>query len=93
MPKAPINGNINQWEQLKTVVAEFVDSVKRMTRSTPFILLLVSYGLNAGVYYAITTLLNQIVKPTLIFGQTSDHTDVDRNIGLMGAISLVSCLL
>ena len=64
-----------------------------MTNSKPFVLQIMSYGLHLGVSYTFTTLLKQIVKPTLIFGQKNGYTDVDRNIGLMGALSLVSELL
>lgn len=39
----------------------FFHSVKRLFTNRNYILLLISYGINVGVFYAISTLLNQIV--------------------------------
>lgn len=39
----------------------FATSVKNLVTNPRFMLLLVSYGINVGVFYAISTLLNQIV--------------------------------
>uniref|UniRef100_A0A6B2EFF3 Choline/ethanolamine transporter FLVCR1 n=1 Tax=Phlebotomus kandelakii TaxID=1109342 RepID=A0A6B2EFF3_9DIPT len=39
----------------------FLHSIKRLMTNKNYILLLVSYGVNVGVFYAISTLLNQIV--------------------------------
>lgn len=38
---------------------DFVQSIKRICSSRAYILLLFTYGLNAGVFYAMSTLLNQ----------------------------------
>ena len=35
-------------------------SLVRLMKDKAFVLLTVSYGLNVGVYYAISTLLNQV---------------------------------
>ncbi|XP_055687095.1 feline leukemia virus subgroup C receptor-related protein 2 [Lutzomyia longipalpis] len=39
----------------------FLHSIKRLMTNKNYILLLISYGVNVGVFYAISTLLNQIV--------------------------------
>lgn len=39
----------------------FISSVKRLVANPGFLLLLVTYGMNVGSFYAISTLLNQIV--------------------------------
>uniref|UniRef100_A0A336KTF1 Choline/ethanolamine transporter FLVCR1 n=1 Tax=Culicoides sonorensis TaxID=179676 RepID=A0A336KTF1_CULSO len=39
----------------------FLHSLKRLLLNHNYILLLISYGMNVGVFYAISTLLNQIV--------------------------------
>lgn len=38
----------------------FMQSVKRLLTNKGYVLLLLSYGINVGVFYAISTLLNQI---------------------------------
>lgn len=72
------------------MVSVFGYTIKRMIKSKSFVLLLVSYGLNVGVFQSLGALLNQIVKPTLMFGTTTDSAQVDKTISLMSAISLVS---
>ena len=53
-------------------------------------MLMVAYGLNIGVYYAISTLLNQIIKPTLVFGgEIECDAKIDQYIGYMAAVSLI----
>lgn len=39
----------------------FLLSVKKLAVNPAYILLVVSYGINVGIYYAISTLLNQII--------------------------------
>lgn len=39
----------------------FLHSIKRLICNMNYTLLLLSYGMNVGVFYAISTLLNQIV--------------------------------
>lgn len=38
----------------------FLHSIKRLMLNRNYVLLLVSYGMNVGVFYAISTLLNQV---------------------------------
>lgn len=40
----------------------FLHSVKRLVCNRNYILLLISYGMNVGVFYAISTLLNQVIE-------------------------------
>ena len=42
----------------------YIQSILNLLKDIPFLLLVLSYGLNVGVYYAISTLLNPIIKPT-----------------------------
>lgn len=42
----------------------YIKSILSLVKDIPFLLLVLSYGLNVGVYYAISTLLNPIIKPT-----------------------------
>ncbi|KAG7331874.1 hypothetical protein KOW79_005843 [Hemibagrus wyckioides] len=39
----------------------YSSSILRLLRNTPFIVLLISYGLNVGCFYAVGTLLNQMI--------------------------------
>ena len=39
----------------------YYGSIKRMVTDGSYMLLLVTYGLNVGVFYAMSTLLNQVV--------------------------------
>lgn len=39
---------------------KYVRSIYRLMKSPSYLLLLISYGINVGVYYAISTLLNQV---------------------------------
>ena len=52
-----------QSEERSSTGAYF-KSILNLFKDIPFLLLVLSYGLNVGVYYAISTLLNPIIKPT-----------------------------
>ncbi|XP_048046305.1 feline leukemia virus subgroup C receptor-related protein 2 isoform X1 [Megalobrama amblycephala] len=39
----------------------YMASISRLFRNKPFILLLISYGLNVGCFYAVSTLLNRMI--------------------------------
>ncbi|XP_013188527.1 uncharacterized MFS-type transporter C09D4.1 isoform X2 [Amyelois transitella] len=41
--------------------SNFLQSIKQLLTNRNYVLLLISYGLNVGVFYAISTLLNQVV--------------------------------
>jgi FLVCR family feline leukemia virus subgroup C receptor-related protein len=69
----PMPPSLAQAEQRANDDTNFVSSVKRLITNKDYILLLMSYGLNVGVFYAISTLLNQVllvyfpVSSSLIF--------------------------
>ena len=39
----------------------YVASIKRLMSNKGYVLLLITYGLNVGVFYAISTLLNSVI--------------------------------
>lgn len=41
--------------------SNFLQSLKNLVLNKSYVLLLIAYGINVGVFYAISTLLNQIV--------------------------------
>ena len=52
-------------------------------------MLVVSYGLNVGVYYALSTLLNQLIKPTFLDNDSYPNeflASLDAKIGQMGTV-------
>ncbi len=44
-----------------TDIKGYLNSMKRLLSNRGYVLLLVTYGLNVGVFYAISTLLNTII--------------------------------
>ncbi|OQR77091.1 feline leukemia virus subgroup C receptor-related protein 1-like, partial [Tropilaelaps mercedesae] len=60
----------------------YLRSLRRLLTSLPYVLLLVSYGINVGVFYAISTLLNQVISKYL--------PDEDKTIGFMGLSIVVA---
>ncbi|XP_069675450.1 choline/ethanolamine transporter flvcr2b [Periplaneta americana] len=57
----PVPPSLAQAEQRAQEDTDFVGSVKRLITNKGYVLLMMSYGLNVGVFYAISTLLNQVV--------------------------------
>ncbi|PNF35121.1 Feline leukemia virus subgroup C receptor-related protein 2 [Cryptotermes secundus] len=57
----PLPPSLAQAEQRAKEDTNFVGSVKRLVTNRGYVLLMMSYGLNVGVFYAISTLLNQVV--------------------------------
>ena len=41
--------------------AQFVHTIKLLFTNPNYVLLIVSYGMNVGTFYAVSTLLNQII--------------------------------
>ncbi|XP_037046859.1 feline leukemia virus subgroup C receptor-related protein 2 [Bradysia coprophila] len=68
----------------------FLHSVKRLVCNRNYILLLISYGMNVGVFYAISTLLNQIV---LVYypGHEIDAGRIGVAIVFAGMLGSVCC--
>ena len=48
-------------EALSSGAREYIASLAALARNVPFLLLTISYGINTGCYYAISTLLSQVV--------------------------------
>ena len=69
--------------------AGYKNTLKTLLSSKNFILLLISYGLNVGVFYGISTVLNDLI--TTRFGGTKD-TDAKaaEDAGLMGHIMVIA---
>jgi len=76
----------------------YIKSILSLVKDIPFLLLVLSYGLNVGVYYAISTLLNPIIKPTFYDpvddkGHSDDfYSKLDERIGQMGTFMVVAGL-
>ncbi|RNA31816.1 feline leukemia virus subgroup C receptor-related 1 [Brachionus plicatilis] len=63
----------------------FKESLKNLFKNFDYILVLVSYGVNTGVYYSISTLLNLIIS--------NYYENENENIGLIGLILVASGLI
>lgn len=63
----------------------FRKSLSNLLKNFNFLLILVSYGINTGTYYAIGTLLHQIIS--------SYHENENEKIGFIGLILVLSGLL
>jgi FLVCR family feline leukemia virus subgroup C receptor-related protein len=57
----PLPPSPAQAEQRANEDSNFVGSVKRLMTNKGYVLLMMSYSLNVGVFYAISTLLNDVV--------------------------------
>ncbi|XP_065341814.1 heme transporter FLVCR1 isoform X2 [Cloeon dipterum] len=70
--------------------AEFVRTLVRLFKNGGYILLLLSYGINVGVFYALSTLLNQIVIANFP-GADSDAGTIGLCIVLAGMLGSLVC--
>ena len=68
-------------------LSEFGGSIKRLMSNKGYVLLLITYGLNVGVFYAISTLLNLIIvqhftvnKLSLYIGRRGRHIFPNRQV-------------
>lgn len=52
----------------------FMSSVKELLKNSGYVLLLISYGINVGAFFAISTLLNQFI---LLYFPVSKRTRAD----------------
>lgn len=50
-----------QVTQIDTHKHSYMQTLKKLLTNRSFTLLLISYGINVAVFYAVSTLLNQIV--------------------------------
>nr|CAD7264426.1 unnamed protein product [Timema shepardi] len=74
----PLPPSAAQAVQRAAETTSFVSSLRRLMGNPGYILLLVSYGINVGVFYAISTLLNQ--------NATSDAGRIGLTIVLAGMV-------
>ena len=58
-------------------VDDYMGSMKRLMTNKGYILLLITYGLNVGVFYAISTLLNTTILMHFQVGE-SDENEITR---------------
>ncbi|XP_026319564.1 uncharacterized MFS-type transporter C09D4.1 [Hyposmocoma kahamanoa] len=70
--------------------SNFLQSIKKLLTNRNYILLLISYGLNVGVFYAISTLLNQLIL-TYYPGANQDAGRIGLVIVVAGMAGSVLC--
>ncbi|KOB74381.1 Uncharacterized protein OBRU01_09543 [Operophtera brumata] len=70
--------------------SNFLQSIKKLLTNRNYILLLISYGLNVGTFYAISTLLNQIIL-TYYPGANADAGRIGLVIVVAGMAGSVLC--
>ncbi|XP_004699100.1 feline leukemia virus subgroup C receptor-related protein 2 [Echinops telfairi] len=70
-PKYPPSRAQSLSYALSTPDATYLSSIVRLFKNLNFVLLLITYGLNAGAFYALSTLLNRMV--TLHYPGQSSH--------------------
>ncbi|XP_039755588.1 uncharacterized MFS-type transporter C09D4.1 isoform X1 [Pararge aegeria] len=70
--------------------SNFLQSIKKLLTNRNYILLLISYGLNVGVFYAISTLLNELVL-TYYPGANADAGRIGLVIVVAGMVGSVVC--
>ncbi|XP_031342708.1 uncharacterized MFS-type transporter C09D4.1 isoform X2 [Photinus pyralis] len=59
-PSPPSHAQL-QTQTSNEDTAKFIQSIKRLLINRSYMLLLVAYGINVGIFYALSTLLNQII--------------------------------
>ncbi|KAI4489845.1 hypothetical protein M0804_004027 [Polistes exclamans] len=69
---------------------DFIQSVKRLLTNVGYLLLLLSYAINVGIFYAISTLLNQIILEYFP-GHEEDAGRVGLTIVCAGMLGSVVC--
>ncbi|XP_059476348.1 heme transporter FLVCR1 isoform X2 [Neocloeon triangulifer] len=69
---------------------EFIQTLGRLFKNWGYILLLLSYGINVGVFYALSTLLNQVVLAHFE-GAGSDAGNIGVSIVIAGMLGSLVC--
>ncbi|XP_014279034.2 heme transporter FLVCR2 isoform X2 [Halyomorpha halys] len=64
---------------------DFLGSLKRLATNLGYILLLLSYGINVGIFYAISTLLNRVIL--------SYYEKAEEDAGRLGVLMVISGML
>ncbi|KAI1731627.1 major facilitator superfamily domain-containing protein [Ditylenchus destructor] len=79
-PIPPSMAQVHAIEQ--SLDSNFLKSIKQLVMSHNYMLLVVSYGINVGVFYAISTLLSQMVL--------AYHPNAQEETGTIGLLLVVS---
>ncbi|KYQ47928.1 putative MFS-type transporter C09D4.1, partial [Trachymyrmex zeteki] len=77
-PLPPSSAQVVQREKSESNkdVKKFLNSLTRLWSNRGYLLLLISYGINVGIFYAISTLLNRLV--------TKEYSDSEEDAGRIG---------
>ncbi|PAA51654.1 hypothetical protein BOX15_Mlig003040g3 [Macrostomum lignano] len=77
------------------VGSSYTGSLKRLASNPGFVLLTVSYGLNTGTYYALSTLLNPIIVPEMRKADVNATltTDIEQQVGWAGFTMIAAGIL
>ncbi|KAL0279177.1 UNVERIFIED_CONTAM: hypothetical protein PYX00_000786 [Menopon gallinae] len=86
----PLPPSSAQAAQRTSEQVPFLKSVKKLVTNSGYMLLLVSYGINVGVFYAISTLLNQVVLDYFP-GKEEDAGRIGLTIVVAGMVGSVIC--
>ncbi|XP_028034143.1 feline leukemia virus subgroup C receptor-related protein 2 isoform X1 [Bombyx mandarina] len=73
-----------------TIDSNFLQSIKTLLMNRNYVLLLISYGLNVGTFYAISTLLNRVIL-TYYPGASEDAGRIGLVIVVAGMAGSVVC--
>ncbi|KAK9510915.1 hypothetical protein O3M35_005591 [Rhynocoris fuscipes] len=85
-PLPPSQAALKQKEE----VSDFSGSLRRLMTNSGYVLLLLSYGINVGVFYAISTLLNTVILDAFP-GAREDAGRIGLCIVLAGTLGSVVC--
>ncbi|KAG8312594.1 hypothetical protein J6590_020514 [Homalodisca vitripennis] len=88
--KPPLPPSPAQAVQRNAESVPFATSIKHLATNPAYVLLLVSYGINVGVFYAISTLLNQIFVAHFP-GKEEDAGRIGLMIVVAGMLGSVCC--
>ncbi|XP_028677276.1 feline leukemia virus subgroup C receptor-related protein 2-like isoform X2 [Erpetoichthys calabaricus] len=81
-PKVPPSHAQAAIEAIRENKYSYLQSILRLIKNRPFILLIITYGINTGSYYAVSTLLNKMV--------IAQYPDEEVNAGRIGLTIVVS---
>jgi FLVCR family feline leukemia virus subgroup C receptor-related protein len=70
---------------------DFLNSIKKLCLNRNYILLLITYGINVGVFYAVSTLLSQMVVHFYGDGAQEDSGTIGLLLVVSGMLGSVVC--
>lgn len=88
-PSPPSHAQL-QTQTTTEDTAKFLQSIKRLLVNRSYMLLLVAYGINVGIFYALSTLLNQIILKYYP-GAAEDAGRIGLFIVIAGMVGSVIC--